>query len=148
MEELPAVQLAQHLQDARDLAAGHGLRPPRARAAQEGPQVTLARVLQDQAVEDAAVLDEREGVEDADGARVAVQQLAELGLAHPAVHALADLDADGRRHTREGAQAAGQVDLAETTLAEELADAVAHPALRARDDVAGGEEVARQLPGA
>ena len=37
---------------------------------------------------------ERERIEDADCARVGVQQLAEVGFAQPAVDALAHLDAD------------------------------------------------------
>ena len=64
-------------------------------ARQERAQVAVARVLERQAVEDAAVgAHQRKRVEDADRARMAVEQLAEVRLAQPAVDAAADLDAD------------------------------------------------------
>jgi chromate transporter len=73
VEQLAAVELAQDLEDARDLPPRHRLRPTLGGAAEEGPQVALAGVLQRQAVEHAVLAQERERVEDADGPRVAVQ---------------------------------------------------------------------------
>ena len=94
MQQLAAVQLAEHLEDAGDLAPRRGsvhLRP----ALQVRAQVAVARVLERQVVEHLAVgAHQREAIEDADRARVAVQQQAEVGLAQPAVDARADLDAD------------------------------------------------------
>ena len=146
MQQLPAVQLAQDLEEARDLAPDDGLRPALARALQEGAEVAVARVLQRQAVEDVPVpVQQREGVEDADGPHVAVQQLAEVGLAHPAVDALAGLDADRRRDAGQDPPAPRQVRLPETTLAQEASDPVAQARLRAADDLAVGQETMRRL---
>src|SRR5262249_30462903 len=55
MQHLSAVQLAEHLQDAGDLAPYGPLRPALARAMEIGPEVALPRVLERQAVQDAAV---------------------------------------------------------------------------------------------
>ena len=75
---------------------------PLAGATQERAQVAVLRVFERQAVEHAApsARDQRKRVEDADRARMAVEQLAEVGLAQPAVDARADLDADRLRHHR------------------------------------------------
>ena len=69
--------------------------------------------------------DQREAVEDADRARVAVEQLAEVRLAQPAVDVRADLDADLFGDGRRPAQPAREIDLAESALPEEPLDAVA-----------------------
>ena len=95
VQQLAAMQLAQHLEDAGDLAArcrfGPRCRPAR-RCALRSP---WQRVLERQAVEHLAVgAHQREAIEDADRARMAVEQLAEVGLAQPAVLMRADLDAD------------------------------------------------------
>ena len=109
VEHLAAVQLAEHLEDARDLAPRRALGPALAGAVQERAEVAVARVLEGEAVEDAAVgAHEGKRVEDADRPRMAVEQLAEVRLAQPAVDALADLDADGRRGRRTSARAAGR----------------------------------------
>ena len=74
-------------------AAGFG--PALVAARQERAEIAVPRVLERQAVEHPPVVaHQRKGVEDADRARVAVEQLAEVGLAQPAVDAAADLDAD------------------------------------------------------
>ena len=71
------------------------LRPALPRAVQEGLEVAVRRVFEGEAVEDGpSGAQERERVEDADGARMPVQELPEVGLAHPAVDVLAGLDAD------------------------------------------------------
>src|SRR5262249_25771660 len=94
MEELAAMELAEHFEDAGDLAAHLALVPTARVAAEVHAQVAMARVLERQAVEDSAVREhERERVEDADRARMAVEQLPEVGLAQPAVDARAGLDA-------------------------------------------------------
>ena len=94
VERLSAMQLAQHFEDAGDLAPRRGFGPALARAREERAQVAVAGVLEREAVEDPSVAaHQREGVEHADRARMSVQQLAEVGFAQPAVDAAADLDA-------------------------------------------------------
>ena len=55
MQHLAAVEPAEHLQDARDLAPGDALGPARAAALQVRAQVAVARVLEREAVEQPAV---------------------------------------------------------------------------------------------
>ena len=79
MEQLAAVQLAEHFQDAGDLAAHRRFAPPAAVALQERAQVAVRRVLECQAIQGRlAGRDEREGVEHADRPRVIVEQLSEV----------------------------------------------------------------------
>ena len=49
VQQLPAMKLAQDLEDAGDLAPRHGLRPSTARAVQHRAQVAVARVLEREA---------------------------------------------------------------------------------------------------
>ena len=148
VEQLAAVQLAQHLEDPRDLAARRPLRPALARAQQERAEVPVPRVLEREAVEDApARPHEREGIEDADRARVAVEQLPEVGLAQPAVDVLAGLDADRRGDAAGVADAAGEIHLPEPALSEQPLDAVAEARLRAGDGLRGVEQAARGIEG-
>jgi hypothetical protein len=101
VQHLAAVQLAEHLQDARDLTPRGRLRPAPARAMEEGTEVALPRILQGKAVENAAVLSQQgKGVEHADRTRMIVQELAEVRLAQPPVDAGAHLDADDLRDDR------------------------------------------------
>jgi hypothetical protein len=53
--DLASVQLAEHLKDDRDLAVRGPLGPPLAGAVQERPEVTVARVLEGEAVQEPAV---------------------------------------------------------------------------------------------
>ena len=146
MQHLAAVELSEHLEDARDLAARGQLAPALARALQEGPEVPVARVLDGEAIEDAPVLaHEREGVVDADRPGVSVQELPEVGLAQPPVDVLAGLDADRRWHQPREAGPFGQVDLAEPSGAEQPLDAVREPGLRAGDDLRGFQEPPRRI---
>ncbi len=74
VEQLPAVQLAEHLEQAGDFPAHDGLGPAAIGAVQERAQVPMARVLERQAVEDPCVGSrQRKLVEGLDRARVAVQ---------------------------------------------------------------------------
>src|SRR4029079_11857850 len=96
VEELAAVEPTQHVEDAGDLAARRGLGPRFPGALEERAEVAVARVLERQVVEDQTVAPgEREAVVDADRARRAREQLAEVGLADPGVDVRAHLDADG-----------------------------------------------------
>ena len=89
------MELAQHLEDARDLAPRRRSRPSPCRALEVGAEVAEARVLERQVVEHVAVgPGQREAVVDADRARSAIEELAEVRLADPGVDVQADLDAD------------------------------------------------------
>lgn len=80
-------------------------------------------------------LRQREGVVDADRARMAVEDLPEVGLAQPPVDALADLDTEDRRDDGRAPEPSGEIDLAEPALAEQPFDAVLEPRLGAGDDL-------------
>src|SRR5439155_17036492 len=148
VEVLAAVQLSEHLEDARDLAARGGFRPPRAGAVQEGAEVAVSRVLEGQAVQHGPPRARQgERVEDADRARVTVQELPEVGLPEPTVDAFAGLDAHGRRDDPRPSETPGEVGLAEPALAEQPLDAIAETRLRARDDLRGREQALRVLDG-
>jgi hypothetical protein len=69
-----------------------------------------------------------------------VQQLAEVGLAQPAVDPVADLDAHRVRHDRGAPDPAGEIDLAEAAFADQPFDPVAQPGLGADDDFSRGHE--------
>ena len=71
---------------------------------------------------------------------MAVEQLAEVRLAQPAVDARAHLDADDLRDGGRAAEPRGEVDLAEAALAEQPLDPVAEPCFRAVDDFADREQ--------
>src|SRR6185369_8570878 len=113
VEHLAAVQLAEDLEDAGDLSPRGGLPPPLGTAVEVRAQVAVARVLEGEAVEDAALRShQRERVEDADRPGMPVQQLAEVRLAQPAVDALAGLDADGGGHHPRCPETPGEIHLA------------------------------------
>ena len=97
MQHLAAVQLVEHLQDAGDLAARRRLREALLRSLEMRAEIAVRGVFHRQAVEHLAVAEQRKRVEDANRARMAVEQIAEVRLAQPAVDAAADLDADDRR---------------------------------------------------
>src|SRR5207245_9706645 len=134
-------------EDARDLAPHGGFGPRLAGAVQVRPEVAVARVFEREAVERAAASHQREPVVDPDGPRMPVQQQAEVGLAHPAVDVLADLDADHRRDDARAPDLSGEIDLAESPLAEQALDAVLEARLRAGDDLSRFQEVPRRLHG-
>src|SRR5262249_44610602 len=141
VEHLPAVQLAEDLEDADDRAARGPLRPALARLLEVRAEVAVLRVLEDEAVEHAAVdADQRERVEDADRVRVAVEEASEVRLAHPAVDVLARLHRDERRDRAGVGDAAREVGLPEAALAEQALDPVLEARLRARDDLLRQEE--------
>src|SRR5262249_28001878 len=74
-----------------------------------------------------------------------VEHLAEVGLAQPAVHALAGLDAHDSRHVRRRRAPLREIDLAESALAEALADAVFETGFRADEALTGFEQWTRGL---
>ena len=65
------------------------------------------------------------------------QELAEVGLAQPAVHPGAQLEADLGRDPARAADPAGQVDLPEPPFAEEPPDSVGVPGLGTGEHLAG-----------
>ena len=66
-----------------------------------------------------------------------VEQLAEVGLAQPAVDARADLDADRRGHDGRTAEALREIDLPEAALADQPLDAIAQLRFRAFNHLPG-----------
>src|SRR5262249_5926901 len=121
------------------------LRPPLARALQVRAQVAVTGVLESQGIEDALVLThEREGVVDPDRARMPVEQLAEVGLAQPAIDVRADLDADGLRHGLRVSEAPGEIDLTKAARSEPALDRVAQARFGAGDDLAPLEDALRR----
>ena len=143
MQQLAAVQLAEHLEDAGDLAPRRRLGPLAAGLLQVRAQVAVARVLEGQVVEHLAVgAHQREAIEDADRARVPVQEQAEVGLAQPAVDARADLDADLFGDRRGAAAPRRQVGLPEAAGAEHPLDAVLQLGLRAEDHLRRRQQLA------
>ena len=97
MEQLPAMQLAEDLQDAGDFAPDRGFGESTLAPLQKGAEVAVRRVLERQGIEQRAgrgrAAEQRKAVVDPDRARMAVEQMTEVRLAHPAVDAGADLDA-------------------------------------------------------
>ena len=88
MERLTAVELPQHFEDPRDLAAGHRFGPGVSVAPEEGAEIAVPRIFERQVVEHLSVgAHQRKHVVDIDGARVSFQQLPEVRLAQPAVDA-------------------------------------------------------------
>ncbi len=84
MEQLPAMQLAENLEDARDLTSHGGFRQATFRSLQERAQVSVRRVFERQRVEERGGLlvhaEQRELVEDADRPRMTVEELTEIRL--------------------------------------------------------------------
>jgi hypothetical protein len=99
-------------------------------------------VFERQAVQDLAVRPhDGKRVVDADGSRVIVEELAEVGLAQPAVDAQAHLDAYGFRDRRRPALARREIDLAVAALADQGLGAVPQQCFRARHDLPGRQQV-------
>ncbi len=144
VQELAAVQLAEHLEHAGDLAPGAGLAPRPGRACQVRAEVAVRSVFERQHVEHPAVGPQhREAVEDLDRPRVRLQELAEVGLAQPAVDVGADLQTDLGGHAAGATETAGQIDLTEAALTYQSADSVGVAGIRAGDDLAGRRQSGR-----
>ena len=124
----------------RRAAASVHLRP---RLLEVRAQVAVAGVLEGQVVEHLAVgAHQREAIEDADRARVPVEEQAEVGLAQPAVDARADLDADLLGDRRRPAAPRRQVGLPEAAGAEHPLDAVLQLGLGAEDHLRRRQQLA------
>ena len=76
---------------------------------------------------------------------MAIEQLAEVRLAQPAVDARAHLDADDLRDDRRAAEPRGEIDLAEAALAEQPLDSVPKSRFRARDDTTRRQQHLRAI---
>ena len=126
----------------RAAASDHG----RSVLLEECREVAVTGVFEGQVVEHAAVgTHQREHVVDADRPRMAVEQLAEVRLADPAVDARAGLDADALRHARRAPEPAGQIDLAEAAFAEKFFDAIVQAGFRAGDRLVGDQQAVAAL---
>ena len=142
MQQLAAMQLAQYLQDARDLPAGRGFGPALAAAFQKRAQVAMLRVLEREAIQDrCARLCHRERVEDAYCPWVSVQHLAEVGFTQPAVDVWAHLETELFGDDRRASGAPDQVHLTVSARAQPVLDLVAQTRFRADDDLAGDQEM-------
>src|SRR5262245_51813407 len=129
------MELSKDLQDSGNFAPDDRFLPPAGGAVQKRAQVAMPGVLDRQAVERPAVgSDDRKGVENPDGARVLVQQLAEVRFAQPAVDPPAGLDAHAFRNGVRPADAIGEKHLAESALADETAHTIAEARLRTGDN--------------
>ena len=97
--------------------------------------------LECEAIEDAAVVPhQRKRVVDADRAGMPGEELAEVGLAKPAVHLLAGLDRDDRRDCAGRRHPLCEVRLAEAALTEQAVDPIPSQRLGAGDDLLGQEQ--------
>jgi hypothetical protein len=141
------MELAEHLEDPRDLAPCGRLPPGPARLLQEGAEVSVPGVLEGQAVQRATVVaHQREAVEHLNGPRVPVEQLAEVRLAKPAVHDRAGLDAQDLGDAGNTVEPPGEVDLAEPAEAEHPSDPVPDARLGASDGLVLDQERRRRGP--
>jgi hypothetical protein len=76
---------------------------------------------------------------------MAIEQLAEVGLAQPAVDARTHLDADDLRDDRGAAEPRGEIDLTEAPFAEQTFDAVLQARLWTRDDAIRHQQLPRPV---
>src|SRR5688572_27671528 len=136
VQHLAPVQLSKHLEDAGDLAACRGFGPTLSGSRQECAEVTVARVLERQAVQHPPVgMHQRKAVEDTNRPRVAVEQLSEVRLAQPPADARAYFDADKLRDHQRSREPTGEVYLAESAFPEQPFDAIPEPGFRTGDDL-------------
>jgi hypothetical protein len=142
VEGLPAMQLAQHLENAGNFAPRRRFTPSRAAAPEERAEIAVARILEHQAIQNPSVLaHQRKRVVHGDGARMTVEQLPDVRLTQPAVDAARGLDAYRAGHHGRSAEPSRQVHLPESSLAEEALDAVLEAGFRADDRLARAKQV-------
>ncbi len=142
MEQLTTMQLAEDVEDSRDLAPGGLLRPAAGMASQVRAQIAETRVLEGEAIAHPALRQHRKRVENADRPRMLVEQLPEVRLAKPAVNPRADLDAKDLGHVAGPSEPARKIHLTEPAFAEQPFDGVLESGLRAFDGLAGAEQLA------
>ena len=141
VQRLAAMQPPQDVEDAGNLAAHGRLGPAFLRAAEERGEIAVPRIFERKVVQHLPVgAHERKHVVHADRARVPAEQLAEIRLADPAVHARAHLEAHDLRDVGGAADALRQERLAESPFSDQPFDAVAQPRLRALDDLPWHEQ--------
>src|SRR6266550_4643362 len=118
MHCLAQVQHVESSEDCGDLASDEAFRL-RALAREPGPEIPMHCVFHSDAVARTATIDLREPVEDAQCARLAEEELGEIGLADPRRKTLGDLDADlcGEPMLRCGCR---EVDFAESAYTNQL----------------------------
>src|SRR5882672_1695727 len=127
MHCLPQVQHVESSEDCGDLASDEAFRL-RALAREPGPEISVHRVLHSDAIARTAIIDLGEPVEDAQCARLAEEELGEIGLADPRRKTFGDLDADLCREPvlRCGCR---EVDFAESSLTNQLVQLIGSAAL-------------------
>ena len=141
VQQLPAMQLAEHLEDPGDLAAGPRLAPRAFGARQEAAEIAVGGVLEGQGVEHAAVASQhRETVEHLDRPGMLVEQLPEVRLPEPGVEPGTDLETDLGRHPGGATDSARQIDLAEAALANQTAYPVGMSGVRIGHDLVGRQQ--------
>src|SRR2546422_4507314 len=87
------MQRIENPQDPGNLAAHQAL-GLRSLALEPGTEIAVLRIFHDQAVTRACSVDDDKAIEDAQRARLAVQELREVRLAQPRREAISDLDAN------------------------------------------------------
>ena len=132
VEHLAAVQLPEHLEDARDLAPRGALGPPLAGAVQERPAGRRGARTRGPGSTGRAPSARTSGK--LSKTRIArgwpSSSCPKYASRSHAVDALADLDADGRGDDARAPEPPGEIDLAEPALAEQSFDAVLQAASR------------------
>src|SRR5262245_33277150 len=101
MQHLAAVQLAEHLKDARDFPARCSFAPALAGSMKKRAEIAVPRILQCEAIQKLAVRPgRRERVEHANRARMVVEHLTEVRFAQPGFFVGTHLEAELCRHSR------------------------------------------------
>ena len=123
----------------------------RLRNAPRSPCFAYQREAIEQFTSASARPDDRERVVQTNRARVAVEQLTEIGLADPAIDPDADLDAERLGNCRRLAEPGREIDLPEAPLAKQAIDQVTRPRLAADEHLtatqqlrAGGRQMTRR----
>jgi hypothetical protein len=95
VQHLAAMQLPEDFEDARDLSSHERLGPSPRLVLQKGAEVAVARVLEREAVQHLlGGAHQWKRVEDANRARMIVEELPKVGLTQPSVQVRTDFDAD------------------------------------------------------
>src|SRR6266404_4761474 len=130
MHCLAEVQHIESSEDRGDLASDEAFRLW-ALAREPGPEISVHCVLHSDAIARTAIIDLGEPVEDAQCARLAEEELGEIGLADPRRKTFGDLDAD---LCREPVLRCGRrkIDFAESSLTNQLVQLIGSAALGAK----------------
>jgi hypothetical protein len=146
MEQLTAVELPQHVEDAGNFSANGGFRPSRTVALKKSAEVAMFRVFEHEAVEKLPVVEnEQKRVENTNRPRMAVKQLSEIRLTQPAVNPAAGFDTHHVGHCRRPAKTTCEIHLAKTAPSKQLADLESKSRFGTDDRLAWIEELRLRL---